>query len=76
MISELAKKISEQTIELAGDFKAKVKKQEEDTVLKFLNKTLIAIILWKVNVKAIRKFRRTKFAKLLGKGLNLLQSMV
>lgn len=75
-ISELSTKISEQIIELAEDFREKVKKQEEETTLKVLNKILVWILLWKVNVKAIRKFRKTKLAKILGKGLNLLQSMV
>jgi len=75
-ISELVSKISEQLVELSEDIKNKVKKQEEDVAIKFLNKMLVALLLWKTNVKLIKKIRRTKFAKLIGKGLNLLQSMV
>ena len=72
----LMKKISAQMIELAEDFEFNIKKQEEDTAVRFLNKTLIALILWKINSKAVTKIRRSKIFKTASKGFNLLKNMV
>lgn len=75
-ISGLCAKISEQLVEFAEDFRAKIKQKEEDTTLKILNKTLVAILLWKINSKTIRKIRSSKYFRTISKGFNLIQSMV
>ena len=75
-ISNLGHKISEQLIEFAEDFRERIKKKNEDTALMVLNKALAALLLWKINTKAIKKFRRSKVGKTLAKGLNLLANMV
>ena len=75
-ISELGRKISEQWTELAEDFVEKLKVREEDMMARQLSKVLIGILLWKINSKAIRQFRRSKFARNLRRGFALVQSMV
>ena len=72
----LAKKISEQAIELAEDFKYKIKKNQEDVVLRFLSKVLMLLLLLKINSKAINTFRKSKSGKLIIKGLSMLGNMV
>ena len=74
--SDLAKKISGQMVELAEDFEFDVQKKEEDAAIKLLNKTLIALILWKMNSKYIRRLQRSKFMKTAVRGFNLLKNMV
>ena len=75
-ISILARKISEQWVELAERFAFKLEQKRDDFVLRSLSKVLIGMLLWKANVKTINKFRKSKFAKVLGKGLSLLETMV
>ena len=72
----LMNKISEQCVELSEDFVSKIKEKEEDIALKQLNKLLIAILLLKLNSKAIRKFNRSKWGKTLKRGFAFVQSMV
>ena len=75
-ISELSYKISEQIVELAENFRDEFKKQQEDNLYKFLNKLLIMILLYRINIKPLKKFRKSKVGKTLMKGFSLLQSMV
>ena len=72
----LINKISEQCVELSEDFVSKIKEKEEDIALKQLNKLLVAILLFKINSKAIRKFNRSKWGKTLKRGFAFVQSMV
>lgn len=75
-ISELVHKISEQCVELSEDFVEKIKEKEEDAAIRQLNKLLVAILLWKINSKAIRKFNRSRFGRNLKRGFAFVQSMV
>lgn len=75
-IGELGRKISEQWVELSEDFVEKIKTKEEDIMAGQLVKILIGILLWKINSKAIRRFRSSKLCKTLKRGFVLVQSMV
>ncbi len=75
-VSELTRKISEQIVELSEDFVGQIKAKQEDTLIKHLNKILIAVLLWKLNSKTIKRIRRSKFAKNTLRAFALLQSMV
>ena len=75
-ISELGHKISEQCVELSEDFVEKIKIKEEDVMARQLGKILIGLLLWKINSKAIKQFRRSKMGKTLRRGFALVQSMV
>ena len=75
-ISDLVAKISKQILELSEDFVEKFKTKNEETVLRLLNKMLIALILWKINSKTIKKIRHSKVFKTISRGFNLLQNMV
>ena len=75
-IANLSKNISYQLVELAEQFVEKFKQNQEDIFLKHLSKILMALLLLKINSKTINKFRKTKVAKVLGRGLSLLENMV
>lgn len=75
-ICNLVRKISEQCIEFAEDFVAKIRTAQEDTILKNLNKILIALVFWKVNSKAVRNFRKSKTGRMIRKTFAFLQNML
>ena len=75
-ITELGSKISEQLVEFAEDFCSKAEEKKENTLVNILNKSLIALLLWKLNSKTIRKIRRSKYFRLASKGFNLIQNMI
>lgn len=75
-IASIACKISEQFIELAEEFSIEFKKQQEDIIYKFLNKILIMLLLYRINIKPLNKFRKTKVGKSLIKGFSIVKSMV
>ena len=75
-VSVLCKKISEQIIELSEQFVQEIRKKEEDILLGNLNKLILALIIWKFNLKAIKRFRKTKLCKTIGKGLSVLGNMI
>lgn len=75
-ICVLGRKISSQIKELSTRFVDKVKDESD----KFLTDKLIGVILGafvlKINNNAIKKFRKTKLAKTLSRGLSLLQIVI
>ena len=75
-ISTLAKKISGQWVVLADDWADDIHKKSEDTVINNLNKILLAVLLWKINSKRIKKFRRSKLGKAIKRGFAFVQNMV
>lgn len=75
-ISELVHKISEQMVDLANDYVNRIKRYQEEAVMKQLSKALIALVLLRANIKAVNKFRKSKLGKTLAKGLSLLENMV
>lgn len=75
-ISILSRKISAQLIVMADDFVDKVKKNTEYLCLSKLNTLLISILLFKLNIKFLKKLRKSSLGKLLIKGFSILQSVV
>ena len=75
-VCELCTKISGQSVEFSKRFVDKFKRDQEDAILRALSKLLIAIMLLKINSKAINSFRKSKTGRFLAKGLSLLENMV
>lgn len=68
--------ISEHIRELTLDYTEKFRAKREDIALRYLTKLLGAMILWKINSKAIRKLQKSKTVRYISKGLSLLENMV
>lgn len=75
-ICTLGRKISFQLKELSQRFTQKVKDEREKFLTDKLVSVLLGALVWKMNIKAIKKFRRTKLAKTLSRGLSLLQIVI
>ena len=75
-ISTLTRKISGQWVVIADDWADDINRKSEDTLYNNLNKILLALFLWKLNSKRIRKFRRSKIGKALKRGFAFVQNMV
>lgn len=75
-ICTLGRKISSQLKELSQRFTEKVKDEREKFLTDKLVSVLLGTLVWKMNIKAIKKFRRTKLAKTLSRGLSLLQIVI
>ena len=75
-ISDLVKKISEQTVEFSKRFKEKVSRNSEEIILMRLFKFAITFLLVKANIKIVQKIRKSKITKAIAKGLSLLEIMV
>ncbi len=72
----LVKAISFQIKEMAAEYRDEVLKRREEMSVRLISKLLAGILLWKINLKLIRKIRKSKITKTLAKGLTLLQIMV
>ncbi len=75
-VCELSRKITEQWEILAQDFVDKTKRDSEDFMLRHLFKGLIGILVLNLNIKFIKKIRKSKITKTLVKGWSILESMV
>ena len=75
-ICSLIKAISFQIKELVLDYSERLIKKREDMALRITMKLLAGILLWKVNLKIIKKLRKSKAIKTIAKGLTLLQIVV
>lgn len=75
-VCELSKVISWQIKELSTNFVKEVKQSQEEFLYKHISKILFGILLWKLNIKAIKKLKRSKFLKLAFRGLTALANVV
>jgi len=75
-ISQLINKISGQIKILVEDYVTNFKEKQEEMFIRQLLKSIVGVLLIKSNIKLINNFRKTKIAKILGKGLSLLEIMV
>ena len=75
-VCKLVKNISSQVRELSIRFVEKVKEHNDNLWTAQFVKLLSGILLWKLNIKFIKKFRKSKVAKTLSRGLSLLQLVV
>lgn len=75
-VVELVTKISEQVAELVPIWVEKFQEVKNRILLKQFERAITVILLWSINKKVIRKFKKSKFLKAAWKGFTLLQSMV
>ena len=75
-ICDLSRKISEQYVILVNDFVDRTKRNSEDILLKNLSKTILSIILLKLNFKFINRIRKSKLSKIISKGYSFIESMI
>ena len=61
---------------MADEYRDEILKKREEMSVRLLSKIFAGILLWKINIKLIRKIRKSKITKTLAKGLTLLQIMV
>ena len=75
-ICDLSRKISEKYVILVNDFVDRTKRNSEDILLKNLSKTILSIILLKLNFKFINRIRKSKLSKIISKGYSFIESMI
>ena len=75
-VCELIRKISEQYVEFSIDAIEKFKQNQDVYMAKLLTKALAMILIWKFNLKAINRIKKTKVYKICTKGLSLIEFMV
>ena len=75
-ISRLTRKISEQIAELVPVYVEKFRELRNKIMLAKLESLIALILFWSINIKVIKKIRKTKVFKLAARGLSLLSSVV
>ena len=75
-VSELARLVSGQLVELSKKFVDDFKRNNENVLLRNFSKALLGLFLIKTNIGIVRKLRRSKVMKTLVKGLSLLGNMI
>ena len=75
-IMELVHGISEQVRELTPIWVEKFREVRNMFVRKQLESLMSSVLFWVINIKVIKRVRKTKVAKFVWKGLTLLQNML
>ena len=75
-IMELVHGISEQVRELTPIWVEKFREVRNMFVRKQLESLMSSVLFWVINIKVIKRVRKTKVAKFAWKGLTLLQNML
>ncbi len=75
-IMELVHGISEQVRELTPFWVEKFREVRNMLVRKQLESLMSSILFWAINIKVIKRFKKSKLAKFAWKGLTLLQNML
>lgn len=75
-ISVLIKNISGQIREFSVRFANKHRENTELFITKTIVKMIAGIILYRLNIKAFKRFKKSKVSKTLAKGLSLLQIVI
>ena len=75
-ITELVHGISEQVRELTPIWVEKFREVRNMFVRKQLESLMSSVLFWVINIKVIKRVRKTKVAKFAWKGLTLLQNML
>lgn len=75
-ISELARLVSGQLVELSNKFVDDFKRNKENMLLRYFSKVLLGMFLIKTNIGIVRKMRKSKLVRTLAKGLSMLGNMV
>ena len=75
-VCELCHGISSQIAELAPVFVENLKELRNKIVLTKIKGLIALILFWSINIRVIKKFRKSKIIKAAIKGLSLLENMV
>lgn len=75
-IMKLVHGISEQIRELTPIWVEKFREVRNMLVRKQLESLMSSILFWAINIKVIKRFKKSKLAKFAWKGLTLLQNML
>ena len=75
-IAGLANKISAQLVELTDEWVENLKKERDKIILKQLESIMAGILFWSINIKAIKRIRKSKLAKAVWKGLSLAKNVI
>ena len=75
-VCELIRGISEQIAELTPEWVEKFRETRDKIILKQLESLMAGILFWSINIKVIKRIRKSKFIKTAWKGLSLLQNVI
>lgn len=75
-VSELARLVSGQLVELSKKFVDDFKRNNENMILRNFSKVLVGLFLFKTNIGIVRKLRKSRVVKTLAKGLSMLGNMI
>lgn len=75
-ITRLVRKISDQIAELVPVYVEKLKDLRNKIMLKKLESLIALTLFWSINIKVLKKFRKSKILKTVVKGLSVLQNVI
>ena len=75
-VCELFRKISEQIYELTPIFIEQLIQKRDEIILTQLKSLMASLIFCGINIKIVKKIRKSKPVKILLKGLSLVQNMI
>jgi hypothetical protein len=75
-VSELARLVSGQLVELSKKFVDDFKRNNENMILRHFSKAILGLFLIRTNIGIVRRLRKSKMVRTLAKGLSLLGNMV
>ena len=75
-VSELARLVSVQLVELSNKFVDDIKQNNENLILHNFSKALLSLFLIKTNIGIVRRLHKSKVVKTLAKGLSILGNMI
>ena len=75
-ITALAKAISEQLKELSEEFVDNFNEKKEEIILSLAKSLMSAILFWSINIKVVKRLRKSKVLNVAWKGLSLLENVI
>lgn len=75
-ITTLAKAISEQLKELSEEFVDNLNEKKEEIILSLVKSLMSTILFWSINIKVVKRLRKSKVLNVAWKGLSLLENVI
>lgn len=75
-ITALAKEISEQLKELSKEFVDNFNEKKEEIILNLVKSLMSTILFWSINIKVVKRLRKSKVLNVAWKGLSLLENVI
>ena len=75
-ITALVKGISEQIIELSEEFVDNLNEKKEEIILSLVKSLMSTILFWSINIKVVKRLRKSKVLNVAWKGLSLLENVI